>query len=71
MEGCMTDFAFSKLIFNKLLNSGADCCSMCVHCPPADEDRLCEGLKHDVPDDDICYEGVRAYFERLKEVLQG
>lgn len=64
----MTDLAFSKLIFNKLLNSGADYCSMCVHCPPADEDRLCENLaNHDVPDDDICYEGIRAYFERLKE----
>lgn len=64
----MTDFAFSKLICTHLLYSGENCCSMCVHCTPADEDRLCENLaNHDVPDDNICYEGIRAYFERLEE----
>ena len=68
----MTDF--ERYIGVKLLNSDEDCCSICafqqaIVKPDAvsDEDMACENLKREELSDDICLQGIRAYFERFEE----
>lgn len=73
----MTDLEFSKYICVKLLNSGEDCCSICAFqqsllknsdaASDDDEKLVCENMKRDVLDDDICYEGIRAFYEQHEE----
>ena len=56
----MTDKEFISYLALKLLNSGEDCCSVCAY--NTDRAADCDNLKaHDVPNDDICLKGLRAY----------
>lgn len=62
----MTDKEFITYISKILLNSGEDCCSICLYCGG---DELCDNQKAcerpgDPPNDDICIEGMRRYAER-------
>lgn len=60
----MTDKEFAKYLFNCLISIGADCCSKCAY---YQTDELCDNLKSEVLNDDICINGMYEYAKANQE----
>lgn len=70
VNGGMTDF--EKYLGRWLLWSDEDCCSKCVNRSVNTNGELCTNIEEHAADgslidDDICLQGIRAYFERFEE----
>lgn len=69
----MTDF--EKYLGKWIVWSGEDCCSKCANSSINTNGELCANLKEHTgdapPDDDICLQGMKKYFEEHKEADDG
>ena len=61
----MTDFEL--YLVKWLLNSGEDTCSVCAYCTPIQQQGLCKNYANNhIPDDNVCFDGIKAYFEQMR-----